>query len=101
MTTWGGARTGAGRPSKEPGAKRKALSVTIAEARWHALRRIAERRAMPVSEVVDAMVALALTHPNFSPDAPQELEQVVPRAGGHPAETGGLVDEALAHPGGG
>lgn len=101
MTTWGGARTGAGRPSKEPGVKRKALSVTIAETRWEALRELAEGRGMSVSELVDAMLSLAFTHPAFSPEAPQELERVVPRAGGRSADTGGLVHEEPAHPGGG
>jgi hypothetical protein len=81
--------------------KRKALSVTIAESRWQALRAIAEDRGMAVSELVDAMLALALAHPPFQPNAPQALERVVPRASAHAAEAGGLTDEDLAHPGGG
>lgn len=85
MATWGGKREGAGRKPKVPGEKRKPLSVTISESNLERARECAERTGQTLSEVVDAMIGVAVVLPQFR-EAPQVLERLVPQQG--------AVDEA-------
>jgi 16S rRNA U516 pseudouridylate synthase RsuA-like enzyme len=100
MTSWGGARSGAGRKPKDPDARRRALSVTVSEGVWHQVRAIAEARAMPVSELVDAMLGAALALPASSLDQPLVLERIVPQATDSDSRRA-LSHEDTRHPGGG
>jgi hypothetical protein len=100
MTSWGGARSGAGRKPKDPDAKRRALSVTVSDGVWHRVRAIAEERAVPVSEIVDAMLGTALELPAFSHDQPFVLERIVPQATDSDSRRA-LLHEDTRHPGGG
>jgi hypothetical protein len=57
---WGGARPGAGRPAKQPGHRRLALSVTVADRHWANVHLYAEQHGLSASEVLDGMLACAL-----------------------------------------
>jgi hypothetical protein len=56
---WGGARVGAGRPAKQPGQRRLALSVTVADHHWANVHVYATHHGMSASEVLDGMLAQA------------------------------------------
>ena len=86
MTKWGGVRPGAGRPTKQPGQKRKVLSVTVAEATWHQVRAIAERRGLSVSELVNEILTRAVSEP-------EERALIIPQAD-HTAEGSTRLDGA-------
>ncbi|MDB5097871.1 MAG: hypothetical protein JWM80_2292 [Cyanobacteria bacterium RYN_339] len=57
---WGGARQGAGRPAKQPGHRRPALSVTVTDTHWAAVHLFAQHHGQSASEVLDGMIGCAL-----------------------------------------
>jgi hypothetical protein len=57
---WGGARAGAGRPAKQPGVRRLALSVTVTDKHWAAVHIYAQQLGLSASEVLDGMIGAAL-----------------------------------------
>ena len=86
MTSWGGSRPGAGRPTKVPGQKRKVLSVTVAETTWQQVRAIAEGRGLSVSELVNELLSAAIAQPpQAAPQGTPEVARVIPQAD-HAAE---------------
>lgn len=60
---WGGARPGAGRPAKQPGHRRVAISTTISDRNWATLHLLAEQQGRSVSEVIDTIIAQACATP--------------------------------------
>lgn len=70
---WGGARVGAGRKPREAGSPRKAISVTLSQAAYAALRSHAEERGCSLSEACEALIMRG---------GPWELAAVVPAAQG-------------------
>lgn len=66
MTGRGGSRPGAGRPSRDPNQKRRALSTTVSDTSLRQLRQLAEATGRNVSEVLDELIALASTHPSIA-----------------------------------
>ena len=57
---WGGARVGAGRPAKQLGQRRLALSMTVADCHWANLHLFAQHHGLGTSDVLDRMLAQAM-----------------------------------------
>jgi hypothetical protein len=63
---WGGARQGAGRPAKQPGKRRMALSATVSDRHWAAVHVYAQHQGVGISEALDGLIGMALAHEPYA-----------------------------------
>lgn len=75
--SWGGARAGAGRKTREPGRPRKALSVSVSSVNWEVVRAYADLTGRSMSEAADAVLSAGAAAMGLGDG---QVERVVPRA---------------------